>query len=57
MTKAGSVPGPHFGQLVSHLAQCLGRAQDVSALLPCTQFTNFPGFVKDLPDSLLARIP
>lgn len=52
-----SVPGPHLRHLVSHLAQGLGRAQDISALLPSTQFTNFPSFIKDLADGLLACVP
>ncbi len=51
------VPGPHLRHLVSHLAQGLGRAQDIPALLPSTQFTNFPSFIEDLADGLLACVP
>lgn len=52
-----SVPGPYLRHLVSHLAQGFGCAQDISALLPSTQFTNFPGFIKDLADGLLTCVP
>ena len=51
------LPGPHLRHLVSHLAQRLGCAQDVSALLPSTQLTHFPSFIEDLADSLLACVP
>lgn len=51
------IPRPHLRHLISHLAQSLGRAQDVSALLPGTQLTNFTSFIQDLPDGLLASLP
>lgn len=50
------VPGPHLRHLVSHLAQHLGRAQDVATLLPGAQLAHFASFIQYLPDGLLPCI-
>lgn len=52
-----TVPGSHLRHLVSQMTQRPGRAQDVSPLLPGTQFSDLPGFIEDLSDGLLACVP
>lgn len=52
-----SVPGPHLGHLISHLAKGLGGAQNISSLLPSAQLTHFASFIQDLPYGLLTLVP
>lgn len=52
-----TLPGSHLRHLVCHLTQCLRCANYISALLPCTKFTNFSSLIKNLPDGLLTCVP